>query len=217
MPRPIFDDSTPSNDFNDYFFANGDIGTFPSNTPGVGTGSLGFRDWLDQEYPNGTPLLSARLASLKSSRIESFARLNGNVNFNLPGEFLYQILDRIDFDGESGVEILGGRAVGDTDSDGFFEVLDGWNDSLQLRFFQIALDPATQPKPTPSNDTPAAADVYVDYPNPDFDIVVPSAGVNPVFLLPVGYGVMDPTIPRELGKIRFDVVSPNMGRQSGDL
>ncbi|MEM9941311.1 MAG: prepilin-type N-terminal cleavage/methylation domain-containing protein [Planctomycetota bacterium] len=213
LPRPILSGGN--------FVANPDVGIFPSNISPVGSPSLGFRNWLSQEYPNavgGVTLLN-RLNSLTSSKINQLSALNGNPNYNLPSELLYVILAQLDVEGQQALDLLGNRAVGDTDLDGIPEVVDAYGNSesgLQLLIYQVDVEPAF--KVAPSLQTAANKDIY-----PDFNSVTQAPGQDPDFdvtnlatLLPQGYDVLDPTIPREVGKIRFEVISPNLGREAGE-
>ena len=52
-------------------------------------------------------------------------------------EYLYTILETSNFNGVSAIESLGERAFGDTDGDGFMELIDSWGNPI---FFQFELD-----------------------------------------------------------------------------
>jgi len=209
LPRPIFDDTTST------FFFNPDVGMFPSTQSGVGTGSLGFTAWLNYSgpdppnYPNpaatatGTKRLSVRLAELIPARVISYRQNlgqdrdgDGFDDFDLPGEYLYAILERINVDGTPAIESLGDAAVGNTDDDGFKEVVDAWGDPMNLRLWQIAANEVADR----DGNSPPGTDVWEDIEaNPDFDVRISN--------IPFGYKVLDPTEPRDLTKIRAEVVS----------
>lgn len=193
-------------------FANSpDLGVFPTRNTSALASPYGspftftFFDWLNDQYPNpvGGLLLSELLEQDRyvTGRIRYWRRFNGDVTFDLPGEYLYQILAQIDADGVSGVEVLGPSAVSDTDGDGHPEIVDAWGESMQLRTLQVALDF--------TNSTPAG-DIYQDAAilNWDLENTNPAPIDSGTALLPVGYDVINPTIPRSINKIRVQVVSP---------
>ena len=181
---------------------------------------MGFAAWLDSEYsvaPAGFPTLRTRLAGLRSAKTQVYSRMAGNVDFNLPGEYLHALLSTIYIDGERGVDLLPNNAIGDYDQDGILEVVDAWGEPMALVVFQVE-----------TIDPPATPDVYLDRDDdtsrggnqinyvlggqtqvsegPDFETIDEADG------LPVGYTVLNPTIPRDLGKIKFEVLSSRMGR-----
>ena len=122
---------------------------------------------------------------------------DGFDDFNLPGEYLYAILERINVDGTPAIEFLGDAAVGNTDGDGFKEVVDAWGEPMNLRLWQIeGLEVADR-----DGNPPPGTDVWEDKEaTPDFD-------VRDSFGIPFGYKVLDPTETRELSKIRAEVAS----------
>ena len=74
--------------------------------------------------------------------------LNGPNDAN-SSEVLYRILNELDVDGVSGIDVLGGsRAVGDTDGDGFLEVVDAWGDPITFQFQQQLIYPQERDPPT---------------------------------------------------------------------
>ena len=114
-------------DPNDDSFVIPELGVFPTNQPSVmqpGDGSIermGFRDWLDDNFPG----LASDLEGVASSRVTAWSSViamqdipNGKI-FDLPGEYLYEALRRINLDGDPAIETLGNQAVGDSDGDGF--------------------------------------------------------------------------------------------------
>lgn len=205
FPRPIYS--------NGVFSANSDVGVFPSRNATL-TGSDSFSDWLDDWYP--TPVngltLRQRLANLVPSRVQSYGPMKSGAvtdpDFNLPGEYLYAALERMDVDGTPATELLGKASIGNTDEDGYPEVIDAWGEPMQLRIWQVAA--TRQETDSAGNDL---VDVWEDDSDLDgtpdndrnFDIGDLSTG-------PFGYVVIDPTIPRVLQKVRFEVVSTRLGR-----
>jgi len=190
MPRPFVVPNTNPQRFD----KNPDLGRFPTNVAGVGTGSLGFRDWLDSAYPG----LARRLSDLVPSKVLSFRRLD-DPEFNLPGEYLYAILERIDVDGTPATESLGNSAIGNSDDDRFPEIVDAWGEPMQLRIWQIAGVEVDQDG-NPTEDT----DIWQDMdPNPNFDLRDPNG-------FPLGYKVLDPTESRDITKIRTEVASTRL-------
>ena len=181
------------------YINNPELGVFPSDIIPLGSVSpfdTGFRSWLNAQYPNPNPanmvLLSDRLAELTSSEVRYWAQFNGVTDFNLPGEYLYKMLERIDIDGFSGVEAMGDAAIGDSDDDGILEVVDAWGESLQYRTLQIRTDYGS------SN---VVEDIYVNVGTTDWNVE------DPATLLPVGYEVINPAIPHSVSDIRFQIVS----------
>lgn len=66
-----------------------------------------------------------------------FADNNAKSNFNLPAEYLYEIVRGIDFDGVSGLESIGQSSIGDSDQDGFLEIVDAWGAPLDFQILQL--------------------------------------------------------------------------------
>ena len=192
-------------DPNDDSFVIPELGVFPTNQPSVmqpGDGSIermGFRDWLDDNFSG----LASDLEGVASSRVTAWSSViamqdipNGKI-FDLPGEYLYEALRRINLDGDPAIETLGNQAVGDSDGDGFLEIIDAWGEPLQLIIWQIAaqeVDGSGNPMP--------GTDVWEDVPNAEFNTVINGG--------PTGYTLIDPTVPREVSKIRFEVRSTRL-------
>ena len=217
IPRPFFN-------VDEGFSLNRDVGQFPSNIgpavgdadPGMfGSEPAGFKEWLDNNYRNpispGGPLLWERLEQSETSTTKSFVRFNPDPDnadiddpFNLPGEYLYAVLERMDIDGTPAVELIGNAAIGNVDGDAHPELIDAWGEPLQLRIWQVAS--------MPNLDLAVYADgsavVHDDVENLDFDLL-DAEGV------PMGYVGLDPRIPREIQQIRFEVVSTRMARDQG--
>lgn len=200
------------------FTFNDDMGKFPTERR-AGTGLVGFAAWLDNYHPG----LRAMLSNVPSSRVGAWANFRSTLDtsdstatnyyekFNLPGEYLYQMLVSMDFDGAPAIEVLGNQAIGNTDDDAFPEVVDAWGQPLQLRIWQVsAVEVAAgpgQPKPITSGET----DIWEDktpvidptFPEIDFDFKNADG-------IPQGYSVIDPTIPRDTTKLRFEVISSRL-------
>ena len=119
------------------------MGQFPSITIPLGA-SESFDEWLSNNYPG-------LHSELTQNRYDSAGVLywrnkfnpmpgvagTGNEDFNNFGEYLYEILSRLNVDGTSGVEVLGNVSIGDSDEDGIPEVVDAWGNPLQMRILQV--------------------------------------------------------------------------------
>lgn len=218
-PRPLRNfNGTPNDPSDDYFTLNPDVGVFPTTQPGVGA-TVGFSAWLTSEYSNAVNGIRLRdhLAGLRSAKTQVYARSAGNTNFDLPGEYLYAVLTTIDIDGERGVDLLPNNAISDSDGDGFLEIVDAWGDPMALVVYQVeAVNPPVDPDVyLDVDDDASTGGNQVNYTlggavqvsqGPDFSTIDEADG------LPVGYTVLDPTVPRDLGKIKFEVLSNRMGR-----
>ena len=138
----------------------------------------------------------------------------GDLEFKEPGEYLFLILSRIDIDGISALESLGPNVVGDPDDDGHPDIVDAFGDSMQLRILQVAVDIGNPPVvPTLANGDiwPDVADSEINWQqHNEFRIADGSDGQGLFVNVPQGYQFLDPVIPRSLGKIRFQVVSPRL-------
>ncbi len=186
FPRPLGDLVTG-------FTFNDDLGKFPSErNPVDGSANNGLRQWLDTNYAG----LGTNMANnlLPSSAISSWGdpRLNSPF-FDLPGEYLYEVLQRVDKDGVPAIETLGGSAFGDTDNDEFLEILDGWNEPLLFEIVQVD-----------ARETPPNSGVFIDANDINWIRKNPETG------MPAGYVRLNPTIPRDLSQIRFHVYSARL-------
>ncbi len=193
MPRPVIDTGSQSG-----FAYNTDVGLFPTTLPGFNN-PMGFTDWLNNRFgaqPTGYPNIVARLNTLTPAKVQSWQWIANlptaqRDTFDLPGEYLYQIMSRIDIDGSSAIELLGNASIGNSDQDDFLEIVDAWGEPMSLRIWQIDADEV-------------ATDVWTDIEPNDFEQVDSTTG------MPLGYTVIDPTVPREISKIRFEVRSGNL-------
>ncbi len=201
MPRPFV------NEFGE-FVVNPDLGRFPTQSqplvpwvagsPQEAAYKIGFYEWLFNKYGKS---LGLRLRELRSAGTQSWDAYR-DVEFDLPGEYLYAILERIDYDGSSGIEALGNAAIGNSDGDQYPEVVDAWGNSMQLRILQVISEEVDA-----SGNFQADTGVWQDYPTDwttEQDAGVPTDG------LPVGYCPLNPVVPQELNEIRFHVVSPQL-------
>lgn len=192
---------------------NPDLGRFPTEEeiiqPWSGGGQvaaykIGFRDWLDNYYPNpvsGTTLAD-RLAQVRSSGTQKWLSKSSDADFKEPGEYLYAILENIDAGGVSAVESLGDSAIDNLDGDSHPSVVDAWGNDLQLRILQVIAE-----EQNGSGSFMPDTGLWIDYPvdwNTKQNSGVPTDG------LPVGYCPLNPVVPRPLHKIKFQVVSPRL-------
>lgn len=248
FPRPYLEPEEPPVNPDDCenvphrFRLSPDVGSFPSDVgsvplgecpPPVGMAPTGFRTWLDENYatPVNGVMLSARLEQVKTAAIRSFESFPPSFpapappaeppadEFNLPGEYLYAALARMDIDGTPAVELIGNAAIGNVDGDSFPELIDAWGEPLQLRILQVGvkdpMDPDTANRPSipdpgeyVGTGDPVVHEDVVDDDDIDFDVLDSDA-------VPLGYAGLDPIVPREIRKIRFQVISTRMARDQG--
>ena len=199
MPRPLYNSMT------NIFSNNSDLGVFPTRNAALDSPTpynVGFARWLDTKYPNpftvGGLRLRARLENLQSAGVNTWAPFNGLTDFNLPAEYMYELIKRVDFDGSSGIEGLGNAAIGDSDGDGYLEVVDAWGGPLHLRILQVI-----------GSETPAGSNTDL-WENAATNWTLKETSVGPLLGLPVGFSGINPVIPRELDQIRVQVVSPRL-------
>jgi prepilin-type N-terminal cleavage/methylation domain-containing protein len=188
MPRPLVSGTA--------YLRNPDLGMFPSTQPANPT-RPGFLTWLNDTFPNPPPnRLSTELANYPSGTIQSWADPRYlNPNFNHPGEYLYEILTRIDSDGVPALETLTSTCFADTDEDGFVEVVDAWGEPLLWFIAQ-----------TDVVDPDVIDESYQDVAVIDWTQRQPNG-------MPVGYTVLDSTVPRDLQQIRITVFSQRLNSQ----
>lgn len=202
MPRPEFNGTD--------FERNRDLGFFPSRVPPIG-GAESFWEWLNAKYP--TPSSSSLRSALNmeppytmppsnppSGTIASWsaARL-ADRNFKDPAEYLYEILTRIDLDGVPALETLGSTSFGDSDNDGFLEVVDAWGEPLLWLIVQVDVK-------NPLIDPTTDGEVFEDVDEVDWTKRLANG-------MPVGYTLLDSTIPRDLQQIRLTVYSKRLNDQ----
>ena len=166
-----------------------------------------FRNFLDNGglYDDGfSGYLDANVQTAEMSYWQIVALQDNNgdgrPDLDLPGEYLYLILERINVDGRSALETLGRSSFPDTDNDNIPEVVDAFGDSMQLRIVQVAV----------TDVMPPANDVWTDVPSSEINwqrlVPIGTTGVK----IPQGYEALNPVVPRPITKIRFQVVSPTL-------
>jgi prepilin-type N-terminal cleavage/methylation domain-containing protein len=197
LPRPLLVNNNPLT-----FAPNPDLGVFPSTRPAVDAdppNDISFAEWLENNYRNPVNLngsnltLAERLASFPSATIQSWGNAG---SIELPGEFIFQILKKIDFDGIPAIESLGSSAFADTNNNSFPEVVDAWGEPLLMLILQV-------------NASEAPPENWVDSSVVDW---TREETVNPNTRgLPIGTTTLNPVIPRDLHKIKIIVFSSRMG------
>ena len=202
------------------FIRNLELGQLaPGNAPADPELGVNFRGWA--QSVTGTSNGQTFIQFLDDQVITRTAEMafwqniatSVDADFKEPGEYLFLILSRIDVGGISALESLGPNVVGDPDNDGHPDIVDAFGDSMQLRIVQIEVADTTLP----------GNDIWTDVPDSQINwqqhnelpIAVGPDGLEGtsddlVVNIPRGYQFLDPVIPRSLGKIRFQVVSPNL-------
>jgi len=188
-PGPLFDGTD--------FLNNPAAGRLASATAAVPVDSetgMNFRAWANSQ-PNSANLVDLldRLDNINSKdlinpsgEMQFWQSLAGDPNLNLPGEYLYLTLERLNIDGSSALESLGPNVIANSDDDAYPEIVDAFGDSLQLRIVQV-LDVTNEQTNWKQ---------FTDIGN----------GIK----MPVGYQFLDPSEPRSTNQIRFQIVSPNL-------
>ena len=187
--------------------------------PDLGDNFLGWA----QSHPSSSTLvpfleqtLTAEMAYWQNLVAPSTAGVGTGtpeLRLNLPGEYLYNILSRVDIDGISALETLGPNAVGDSDDDGYPDIVDAFGDSMQLRIVQVAVNDATS---RPDDDIWSDTSTEINWQRRDKLILANGAdglsgtSDDVVVNMPRGYEFLNPVIPRSINKIRFQVVSPSL-------
>jgi prepilin-type N-terminal cleavage/methylation domain-containing protein len=216
MPRPVPVAGTTPNQPDEVTFtippasSNPDLGVFPTTQPPLNNNGTvpqdykigfdinlpmdqtgGFDSWLGLNYPT----VQMELSALKPAVVNAWARLNGDASFNLPGEYLYEIIKRIDQDGSSGIEGLGNAAIGNSDSesgDPWPEIVDAWGAPMEMRILQVE-----------AIETPPGSGIWIDQPT-NWNKLKPNG-------IPEGYVLLNPVIPRRIDQIRFQIISKTLG------
>lgn len=111
----------------------------------------GLRDWLDEQInDNGFLIYGGNIPSLVqeenlltslqgrppvlATRFQVLGSANPNNYPDNSSEYLYRILQATDYDGTPAIDYLRGNAIGDTDGDGFLEILDSWGNPMAFGF-----------------------------------------------------------------------------------
>ena len=200
-------------DANGEFIPNPELGRLaPVSSPPNPDLMVNFRGWAVDVF--GDPsLFIDYLDTIQTAEMAYWESFVGDPDLKEPGEYLYLILSRIDIGGISALESLGPNVVGNPDGDGHPDIVDAFGDSMQLRIVQVAVADTALP----------GNDIWTDVPDSrinwqqhnELSIAVGPDGLENtsddlVVNIPRGYQFLDPVIPRSLGKIRFQVVSPNL-------
>jgi type II secretory pathway pseudopilin PulG len=134
------------------------LGQFPSATlMNFLTGPLQIDpQFIDPNSPTSyfrrvRPANVSRWLQLRSDQNGSFAQPPSDINNPTEDEIeqlqadssevLYLALSQLDFDGTNMIDSLGTAAIGDTDDDGFLEIVDGFGDPMAFEFHQKNLTP----------------------------------------------------------------------------
>lgn len=210
---------------NGEFMVNPELGQLaPASSPVNPDLGLNFRGWaqgVNGFDSNGQTFVEFldRTRTAEMAFWQNFAmqlEMQRDDDFKEPGEYLFLILSRIDIDGISALESLGPNVVGDPDGDGHPDIVDAFGDSMQLRILQVAVD-LGDPPVVPTDDIwPDVSDDQINWQQHTEELIAVGpdglAGTSDdlVVNVPQGYQFLDPVIPRSLGKIRFQVVSPRL-------
>ena len=204
---------------NGEFMANPELGRLaPASSPVNPDLGLNFRGWAQgvNGFDSNGQTFVEFLDGTRTAEMAFWQSIAsaGDPEFKEPGEYLFLILSRIDIDGISALESLGPNVVGDPDDDGHPDIVDAFGDSMQLRILQVAVDignPPVVPTLAGGDIWPDVADSEINWQqHNEFRIADGSDGQGLFVNVPQGYQFLDPVIPRSLGKIRFQVVSPRL-------
>ena len=194
------------------FISNPGLGRLaPVNSPPDPVLGVNFRGWAENEFSNA--MFTQYLINTQTAEMRFWETFDGDSTLNAPGEYLFLILSRIDVGGISALESLGPNLVGNPDNDDHPDIVDAFGDSMQLRIVQVAVADTTLP----------GNDIWTDVPDSQINWQLHdelSIAVGPdgqegtpddLFVnVPSGYQFLSPVIPRSLGQIRFQVVSPRL-------
>ena len=187
----------------------------PATSPPDPELGVNFRGWAESVFGSPSQFVDY-LDGTQTAEMAYWKSLEGDPDLREPGEYLYLILSRIDIGGISALESLGPNVVGNPDGDLHPDIVDAFGDSMQLRILQVAVD-LGDPPVVPTDD------IWTDVPDSqinwqlhdELSIAVGPDGLantsdDLVVNMPRGYQFLDPVIPRSLGQIRFQVVSPRL-------
>ena len=199
-------------DANGEFIPNPELGRLaPVSSPPNPDLMVNFRGWAENEFSNA--MFTQYLINTQTAEMRFWESFVGDPDLKEPGEYLYLILSRIDIGGISALESLGPNVVGNPDGDGHPDIVDAFGDSMQLRIVQIEVADMALPENDIWTDVPDSRINWQQH--NELSIAVGPDGLENtsddlVVNIPRGYQFLDPVIPRSLGKIRFQVVSPNL-------
>ena len=200
-------------DANGEFIPNPELGRLaPVSSPPNPDLMVNFRGWAVDVF--GDPsLFIDYLDTIQTAEMVYWESFVGDLDLKEPGEYLYLILSRIDVGGISALESLGPNVVGNPDGDGHPDIVDAFGDSMQLRIVQVAVADTAFPGDDNWTDVPDSEinwqqhNVLPIAEGPDGQEGTP----DDLFVnVPRGYQFLSPVIPRSLGQIRFQVVSPRL-------
>ena len=184
-----------------------------SNDPSAMFPSDSFRNWLTTNYGNTALVpslgVAVSLADFLSDATKRPALVDrwgavASADFDNQGELLYELLNTMEYEGESGLASLGNGAIGDSDADGLPEVVDVWGEPLQFAIVQVkAVDNGADQWLDQTNEAGTTQTFSPTY--------YPVQPVYPVNHL--GWDYLDPSIPRRFEQIRFDIWSNNVARR----
>jgi len=174
----------------------------PADAPVDPELGVNLRGWAVDVFGGDSPFVEY-LDNTQTAEMAYWESVNDG-DLNEPGEYLFLILSRINIGGISALESLGSNSsiVGDPDNDGRPDIVDAFGDSMQLRILQVAVTDTTFPVEDSWTDVP---DSEINWQQHD-EVDIGGLVVN----VPRGYQFLNPVIPRSLGKIRFQIVSPNL-------
>ena len=200
-------------DANGEFIPNPELGRLaPVSSPPNPDLMVNFRGWAVDIF--GDPsLFIDYLDTIQTAEMAYWESFVGDPDLKEPGEYLYLILSRIDIGGISALESLGPNVVGNPDGDGHPDIVDAFGDSMQLRIVQVAIADTAFPGDDNWTDVPDSEINWQQHnvlriaEGPDGQEGTP----DDLFVnVPRGYQFLSPVIPRSLGQIRFQVVSPRL-------
>lgn len=174
----------------------GDSDIAPVDTLGLGLPHI--RRWVTDNY--GADVRNA-IDGITTADIEYWRDVStwpANQKPVEPGEFLYLILQRLNVDGAPALELLGPSAIGDPDNDSVPDIVDAFDESMQLRIVQVGVTAA------PAANSDAG---WIDQTDLNWQ---QSVDIGKGVKIPKGYQIFNPVIPRPVRQLRFQVVSPRL-------
>ena len=121
-------------------------------------------------------------------------------------EILYRILNDLDVDGTSGIDVIGTAAIGDTDGDTVPEIVDAWLEPIAFEFHQRILVPVELEMAAPNTATPTMrSGIWTEYDN----------SINPNLTAQQRMTDFFPILPVLPSEIRFYVSSEKLQEIDG--